>query len=152
MVITAKRFRKSHAIGAVILLGALLAALIILTRGCTEDTEPLLSCNEDRIAYLNSLGWEVGDEPLETLHLQLPEDFTGTEYEAYNESQLAQGFDLTDCAGRQVTRYTYCIENHPDSRDDVQLNLYICDGRVVGGDVIALGENGFTAPLEFPVG
>lgn len=150
MLITAKHIQKKHAVGAVLLLGVALAALVLLVHSCSGETEKPLTCNEDRVAYLTSLGWEVEEEPLETLHLQLPDDFTGTEYETYNESQLAQGFDLTSCAGRQVTRYTYCILNHPDARTDVQVNLYLCDGFVVAGDVIALGENGFVAPLAYP--
>ena len=151
MLITAKKWRRSYAVAGVLLLGALLAGLIFLARSCSknEEVKPLLN-NDDRVAYLLSLGWEIDPEPVETLHLQLPDELVGTEYEDYNETQLSQGFDLSAYCGRQLTRYTYSILNYPGGRTDVQLDLYLCDGMVVAGDVIALGENGFVGSLAFP--
>ena len=150
MLITAKKWRRSYAVAGVLLLGALLAGLIFFARGCSEEGPAPLLTNDDRVSYLLSLGWEVDPEPVETLHLQLPDELAGTEYEEYNESQLSQGFDLTACCGKQLTRYTYAVLNYPGGRTDVQLDLYLCEGTVVAGDVIALGENGFVGPLAFP--
>ena len=153
MFIITKRLTKARAVGAVLLLGLLLAGLILLTGAChrSEPEQPqLLETNTDRLAYLSELGWQVRAEPVETLHLQLPEDLSGEEYAAYRELQLSQGFDLLPYAGQQVVRYTYAVENYPGRNDPVQLNLYCCDGAVIAGDIIAPGENGFQGPLTFP--
>ena len=150
MLITAKKWRRSYAVAGVLLLGALLAGLIFFARGCSEEGPAPLLTNDDRVSYLLSLGWEIDPEPVETLHLQLPDSLEGTEYEDYNETQLPQGFDLSPCCGKQLTRYTYAILNYPGGRTDAQLDLYLCEGTVVAGDVIALGENGFVGPLAFP--
>ena len=150
MLITAKKWRRSYAVAGVLLLGAVLTGLILLARGCSGEGDKALLNNDDRVAYLLSLGWEIDPEPVETLHLQLPDELVGTEYEDYNETQLSQGFALSAYCGRQLTRYTYSILNYPGGRTDVQLDLYLCEGMVVAGDVIALGENGFVGPLTFP--
>ena len=112
-------------------------------------TEPLLKNNADRIAYLQSLGWDVAPEPTESLELLLPETLP-TNYIAYNQIQLAQGFDLNACCGKQLTRYTYTVNNYPNYSKGVQLNLYICNDRVVAGDIIATGVNGFQSGILFP--
>ena len=153
MFIITKRFTRVKAVVSILLLGALLAGLILLTGSCrSRDTETeILSgeSNEDRLAYLTELGWQVAAEPVETLHLQLPEDFGDADYAAYQQLQLSQGFDLAPYAGEQVVRYTYAVENYPGRSDAVQLNLYCCKGSVIAGDVIAPGENGFQGPLAF---
>lgn len=154
MFIITKRFTRRKAVGSVLLLGFFLTGLILLTGACQRGEEETLppagETNEERLAYLEGLGWEVDPEPVETLHLQLPEEFQDTEYDAYNALQLSQGFDLRQCVGMSVVRYTYRVNNYPERSDPVQLNLYCCEGHIVAGDVMALGENGFQTTLLFP--
>ena len=114
-----------------------------------SDPLPLLQKNTDRIAYLQSLGWEVAPEPLETLQLRLPETLPEN-YAAYNQLQLEQGFDLTACCGKALTRYTYAVSNYPGRPEGVQLNLYVCQDLPVAGDVIAPGADGFRHGLFRP--
>lgn len=152
MFVLTTRLRKKRAI----LVGVLVILLIaggLLWRGLSWDAEApeetVLRDNEDRIAYLKELGWEVDEEPIESMDLQLPEELTGS-YAAYNELQLAQGFDLRDYLGKGVSRWTYQVRNYPDRPEDVQLNLYLCEGRPIAGDIIAGGEGGFQATLRYP--
>ena len=42
------------------------------------------------------------------------------------------------------------ISNYPGRTGDVQVNLYLCGDVIVGGDIMALGENGFQASLLYP--
>ena len=49
-----------------------------------------------------------------------------------------------------MTRYTYTVTNYPEVPDGVQANLFLCGDRLVGGDIIATGENGFQTVLAFP--
>ena len=112
-----------------------------LSRGTEAPGETVLRDNEERITYLRELGWEVDEEPIESMELALPEELTGS-YAAYNELQLAQGFDLRDYLGKSVSRWTYQVRNYPDRPEDVQLNLYLCEDRPIAGDIIAGGEGG----------
>ena len=152
MFVLTTRLRKKRAI-LVGVLAILLIAGGLLWRGLSREAEApeetVLRDNEDRIAYLKELGWEVDEEPVESMELELPEELTGS-YAAYNELQLAQGFDLRDYLGKSVSRWTYQVRNYPDRPEDVQLNLYLCEDRPIAGDIIAGGEGGFQGTLRYP--
>ena len=149
MLIWTAKFSRKKAVAAVLAMGAVIAALIILMgRMTTEESAeaPQLTDNTQRVAYLQSLGWEVDPEPVETLQFLLPETLAEP-YLTYNELQKAQGFDLTDCRGKQVSRYTYTVTNYPDRAEGVQANLYLCDDRPVAGDICCPGAGGFQEAL-----
>ena len=149
MLIWTAKFSRKKAVGAVVLMGVVMAALIILTGRAPEEPEaplPKLSTNEERVAYLQSLGWEVEPEPIETLQFLLPAELEEPS-RSYNELQLSQGFDLTRCCGKQVARYTYAVTNHPGQSEGVQANLYVCEEHPAAGDVCASGAKGFQGPL-----
>ena len=154
MLIFTTRLSKRKAALAVIAAGVLLAAVICLVswlRGAPAGDLPQVADNPQRIAYLQSLGWEVESEPVETLQFLLP-DPLAEPYLTYNELQKEQGFDLAACAGKQVARYTYTVTNYPGRPDGVQLNLYVCEDLPVAGDVCCPGAEGFQEGLEFPEG
>lgn len=98
--------------------------------------------NEERIAYLASLGWEVNDQPIETLSVTLGETLEEP-YLSYNDLQLSQGFDLTRYCGQTLSRYTYVVTNYPDASLPCQADLYVCGGVLAAGDIVCTGENGF---------
>lgn len=152
MFVLTTRLRKKRAILVGVLAILLIAGGLLwwgLSREAEAPEETVLRDNEDRIAYLKELGWEVDEEPVESMELELPEELTGS-YAAYNELQLAQGFNLRDYLGQGVSRWTYQVRNYPDRPEDVQLNLYLCEDRPIAGDIIAGGEGGFQGTLRYP--
>ena len=152
MLIWTAKFSRKKAVAAVITMGVVMAALIILMgRMPSEgpDEAPLLPDNPQRVAYLQSLGWEVETEPVETLQFLLP-DTLAEPYLSYNRLQTAQGFDLAACCGKQVSRYTYTVTNYPERPTGVQANLYLCEGRPVAGDICCPGADGFQEALIRP--
>ena len=153
MLIWTARLTRKKAAAAVILAGALLCALILfLGRPLEEEVPPAdLTTNEARIAYLGDWGWKVEPEPVETLQFLLPETLDEP-YLSYNVLQKSQGFDLAECCGKQVSRYTYAVTNYPQQQEGAQVNLYVCEGMPVAGDVCCSGENGFRNPLAYPEG
>ena len=85
--------KKTAAVLAVLLLGALMAAAVILLAGradSREAAEVQLEDNGDRVAYLESLGWQVEAEPVETLQFLLPAELEEP-YLTYNELQERPG-------------------------------------------------------------
>ncbi len=148
---TAKLKKRRILLGLVLVV--LLAALLFILAGflhkSTEDGVGRLDTEEARVSYLQDLGWQVNPEPVTTLQLQLPDPLTEP-FVTYNVLQKKQGFDLTDSAGCRVTRYTYMVTNYPGHPDGVQVNLYLCEGLPVAGDVMVTGANGFQAGLAFP--
>ena len=136
-------------------LGCALAAALVVLGGCflmgrlADRTPPVptnLTSNEDRVAYLNALGWEVDPEPVETLQFLLPETLEEP-YLSYNALQIPQGFDLSAHCGETVTRWTYTVTNYPGRPNGVQANLYIAGETPVAGDIFCPGADGFQTAL-----
>ena len=142
-----------------LLLGALSLVLVtslsFILAGCLknaseeENTAIVAATNADRVAYLQSLGWEAEEEPIETLDLKLPEDLLSS-WAEYVALQDAQSLPFGSYAGQTVQRYTYRITNYPAVPNGVQANLYLCHDEIIGGDIIATGKKGFQAGLTFP--
>ena len=133
-------------------LGLVIGSALLLA-GCfggDKETEVITAAtNEERVAYLESLGWQVEPQPIETLDLQLPEKLDG-EWDAYAKLQKGQGLPFSEFAGQAVKRYTYTVTNYPDIPQGVQANLYLWGDQIIGGDVIFTGQGGFQTDLAFP--
>ena len=57
--------------------------------------------NDDRLAYLNGLGWQTSSQPIATEELLIPEEFDES-YAGYLKLQEDQGFDLAQYCGKRV--------------------------------------------------
>ena len=149
MMIQAVRLTRKKAALAVILAGAVMAALILLLgRGGSpaQQDRPLLTSNAERVAYLQELGWEVVEEPVTTLQFLLPPQLKG-DYVAYNDLQKQQGFDLTKYKGKKVEIYSYPVYNYKGHKDCMTLTIIGCEGRLIGGDVSCSELDGFMQGL-----
>ena len=142
MVVSLKANRKR--ILAFILLAAIVAgACFFLTgRGEEEARQPIPGgTNEERVAFLESFGWQVQAEPTETREVMIPAQFNDV-YTAYNVMQQAQGFDLEPYAGQICTQYVYKVENHPGD-DQVYATLLVYGDEIIGGDIASTAVDGF---------
>lgn len=133
-------------------LGLVIGSALLLA-GCfggDKETEVITAAtNEERVAYLEALGWQVEPQPIETLDLQLPEKLEG-EWDAYAKLQKGQGLPFSEFAGQAVKRYTYTVTNYPEIPQGMQANLYLWGDQIIGGDVIFTGQGGFQTDLAFP--
>lgn len=143
--------RRKRLLAAIIAVAILLLSMLLLLWGCGKKAgAPINGADAAaRVAYLEGLGWQVLSQEVETLHLKLPEKLEGS-WSDYAALQEAQGLPFSQFAGKTVERYTYTVTNYPGRAEDVQINLYLSDGAIIGGDLIALGEGGFRADLTFP--
>ena len=133
----------------VILFGVIAAAVILLAGALgrrSADNTIRARTNEERIAYLQSLGWEVEPAPLLEQEITLPKEFPDV-LAKYNELQRQQGFDLAEYAGKKLTLYTYRITNHPDA-EEADASLYVYHTELVGGDVHSTSFTGFMTALR----
>ena len=133
-------------------LGLVIGSALLLAGCFGGDKEAEIvtaSTNEERVAYLEALGWQVEPQPIETLDLQLPEELEG-EWDAYAKLQKGQGLPFSEFAGQAVKRYTYTVTNYPEIPQGVQANLYLWGDQIIGGDVIFTGQGGFQTDLAFP--
>lgn len=91
------------------------------------------STDKERRDYLTGFGWTL-DEKSEEKQLTIPESWNEV-YLDYNEVQKNQGFDLSDYKGKQVTLYTYTINNYKGADEGIVADMLVCDGVLIGGDV-----------------
>lgn len=129
---------------------ALILLFVFLPKG--EGAVPVpkseyagISNDEERIKLLKSFGYEVEPEVFEVTEVVLPKKFNET-YKKYNELQSPLGIDLQDYAGKNVTRYTYIVNNF-DYNGTVYANLLIYDNTFIGGDFSSAKLNGFMTTL-----
>lgn len=157
MFIVTAKIRKGR-IAAVALAAAVVCGVLLTGSVLAEGRDAAASAavspkgiktNEDRIAYLSSYGWMVSDQPVSVEELIIPEEFDDT-YSQYLELQAAQGFDLTEYAGKRVKRYTYQVNNYPTGESGIQAGLLIYKNTVIGGDVLSAQLGGFIHGLKMP--
>lgn len=151
-VFTAKLNRR-RAVIALAALAAVLCAVILLAGKRGEARAGSLSSpagtNEQRVALLTELGWQVSPEPVEEQTVVIPREFSPI-YEEYNALQQAQGFDLKKYAGLEATRYTYEVRNYPDCEDRVYADMVVYRGKLIAGDVQSSALDGFMRGLAYP--
>ncbi len=145
----------------IVLAVAALAALVIfvpayqpVSAGADSSDEAVrisydrIKTNEDRVKFLSQFGYEVSEDPLETVEITLPEKFDKV-YAGYNELQKAQGLDLSKYRRKTVMRYTYEVKNYDGYNGGrVLANVIVYRGRVIGGDVCSADPQGFVHGFE----
>ena len=104
---------------------------------------------EQRQQFIAELGWQVNPEPDEAAEVIIPKKFDDV-YQSYNTIQKEQGTDLSRYRGKRCKRYSYTVLNHPSGLPNIRLNLLVCGGKIIGGDVCSLGLDGFLQGLCFP--
>lgn len=145
----------------IVLAVAALAALVIfvpayqpVSAGADSSDEAVrisydrIKTNEDRVKFLSQFGYEVSEDPIETVEITLPEKFDKV-YAGYNELQKAQGLDLSKYRRKTVMRYTYELKNYDGyNGGKVLANVIVYRGRVIGGDVCSADPQGFVHGFE----
>ena len=151
-IVTARVPRKKLLAGAITVLCCclVLATALVVTLGdravTTAAEHSSVRSNEDRIAYLAELGWQVSDQPAMIEELMIPETF-GESYDEYLVLQSRQGFDLTKFTGKRVKRYVYDITNDPDANLPMQAALLVYKNKVIGGQLQA-ADGSLVLPLS----
>ncbi len=149
--VSKNKIKKTVSIGVAVIV---LSLLLVLLLQCFRESHFLRVANElnltvatesDMLSFISNYGWQVDDEPVEVREIIIPETFDDV-YSNYNKIQLEQGFDLEKYSGRRVKKWTYIIRNYPEtlpSDDFVRINILVCDGVVIGGDVSSVKLDGF---------
>ena len=156
MFIFTTKLTRRKAVVFILIVAAILCGLIFLagsldsrSGSATSASITGIDSNEDRVALLESYGWQVKPEPVETLEITLPRSFDDT-YARYNDIQKAQGFDLSDYTGKRVKRFSYEILNYPGGETGVMAHLVVYKSSVIAGDVASTELSGFMHGLAVP--
>jgi len=153
MIVYATKISVKKAIAGVLLIGAVVWGVSALapqaggsdgaqTAAGELGLDTKLKTNEQRVALLESYGWNVDPEPRGEREVQIPKTFDDT-YQAYNAIQLGQGLDLTPFQGKRATLYTYELAEYPTGAEGVTANLLIRKNRLVAADISSAEADGF---------
>jgi len=148
------RLKPKTIFGLILVFTGIIVILITFFANHVEGSKNVVSTvtletNEQREAYLTSLGWEFNTDCTEK-QVTIPSEFNDT-YTKYNDIQMSQGFDLTAYKGKTVTVYTYNITNYDgyENRDCIFANLLVCDNVLIGGDICSTSvSDGFMQALK----
>ncbi len=122
-------------------------AIVFASKSANDRSEVYKMTNEhQRQEFISQLGWEVSEEYDTCRIVIIPQEFDEV-YTDYNDLQKAQGFDLEDFKGKTVEIYSYPVYNYPDEQE-VMMNLMVCDGRLIGGDICSVKLGGFMQGLK----
>ncbi len=127
---------KIAAIVTLLIAAVVLAAILAAAKNGKAETldDRNGETNEERAVYLSQCGWQVNAEPIQTQTVKIPTEDSEV-FRRYNELQKSQGFDLTEYAGKQAVRYVYEVLNYPDAKGPVYATVFVCQGKIIGGDV-----------------
>ena len=149
MFVYTAKFSRKKIVTAAVAAAAVIVAVILavaLSAGSKAAGAPDMSRNEDRVAWLRSLGREVDEEPLESRTVVIPRSFGGV-YADYIALQREQGFPLEDYGGMEATRYTYRVTNW-DGDEEVVADMIVYGQTVIAGDLQCPALDGFMVALK----
>jgi len=119
----------------------LLAGVFLFAAGTLPDTSAETVCR----AFLKDRGWQTAESFSEAV-IHLPETADAT-WKAYFSLQTENGFPMEAYVGRKIRHLSFRIENHPWG-EGVYANLYWCDGKIIGGDIMSPALDGFMHGLD----
>ena len=140
------RSGKTAVIGVLLLL---LAAVWCVIRLAVKPNLGIPGAtNAERIAYIESFGWEASTVPTDMEEIRIPARFDEA-YEQYNALQKEQGFDLKRYCAVNALKYTYRIKNYngTDPAVPINANIIVADGKIIGADISSAEANGFVTVL-----
>ena len=150
MIVFAAKVSVKKIVAGVLAAGAVVAGIVLLLPAAENaqttvgevGLDSKLKTYEQRVALLESYGWQVDPEPRSEREVQIPKTFDDT-YQAYNAIQLEQGLDLTPYQGKRATLYTYELTAYPTGEQGVIANLLIRRNRLIAADISSAEADGF---------
>ena len=150
MIVFAAKVSVKKIVAGVLAAGAVVAGIVLLLPAAENaqttvgevGLDSKLKTNEQRVALLESYGWQVDPEPRSEREVQIPKTFDDT-YQAYNAIQLEQGLHLTPYQGKRATLYTYELTAYPTGEQGVIANLLIRRNRLIAADISSAEADGF---------
>ena len=147
MFVISMKTTRPRAVTAAAVVLALIVTVTALSfgGGALATTAPVKVDGEAGcVAYLQSLGYQVGEG--EVREVLIPAELDET-FAAYNAMLQAAGMDLTPYRGKRVKCWTYPLADYP-GEGPAQVHLYVYKDQVIGGDVSSVAPGGFTRGLE----
>lgn len=136
------------------LLVAAVAVLTVMLLPQTDNTvqamktgkPPRCESNEDRVAWLTSMGWEVEATPSSELSVVIPAKFDEL-YSQYAILQRQGGFRLEKHRGKTADKYCYTITNYGSGEQTAVASILQRGDRIIAADLSSARLGGFLKPM-----
>lgn len=145
------RLRRSAVITALIVTAAVAVALCLLPgeraiAAMSTAKPPRCESNEDRVDWLETMGWDVEETPCSELSVIIPRKFDEL-YSQYAVLQRQAGFRLERHRGKTVQKYCYIVKNYGDGKETAVISILQRGDKVIGGDISSARLGGFLKAL-----
>lgn len=107
---------------------------------------PKCATNEERVEWLQSLGWEVEPQPVSEIPVVIPESFDEL-YSQYAILQRQGGFRLDRHKGKTAIKYSYTLLNYGDGSEPAVASILQRGDRVIAADLSSAKLGGFLKPM-----
>ena len=138
---------KRKSAGKIVALSVLALLILILIVHFLSGGDKNAATKEDRMAFLESLGWQADPETEEANSVRIPDCSEGAMAD-YNALMQKGGYNLSDYEGKSVDQYQYQLKNYSGCEQTVWVTLYVWQGRVIGGDIHTAALDGFMHELR----
>jgi len=108
-------------------------------------TDGSVSNNDERILFINNLGYEVERDSFTSKNIIIPTEFSDV-FKNYNKIQQKAGYDLSEYKGNEVELFSY--KSAVDARQKYNINLIVFENTVIGGDISSVAIDGKIYPLQ----
>ena len=107
---------------------------------------PRCSTNEERVEWLQSLGWEAESQPISVREVMIPKQFDEI-YQKYALIQRNQGFQLEKNRGKTAVKYCYAITNYRDGKEKAVASILQRGDKIIAADLSSARLGGFLKEL-----
>lgn len=138
-----KNFLKKYKFKLIFILFAVIVITLVFALFSVDS-----KTNANNVNYISSFGWKIDETPADITRLSLPEEFSSL-YLAYSNIASVDGQNLEEYSGKNITKYSYVVNNHKDSANDtIRANIYVYKSQIIAADISALKIGGFTLALN----
>lgn len=131
-------------------LALVVAVAAVLFISAAGRSMPDGSSERARREFVAMLGYNCADGE-SSREIIIPAEFNDV-YEQYNSLQKECGYDLSRYKGENATCYTYTLTDYPDPNGgfykDININILVCGGKIIGGDISSAELDGFMEGLK----
>lgn len=147
------RVKKSAVVTTLVAVVVLVMTLVLLPAAGQavpamggQPKAPRCSTNEERVAWLTELGWQVEAQPTSSLSVVIPEKFDEL-YAQYAVLQRQSGFHLEKQKGKTAQKFTYQVLNYGDGTEAAMVSILQCGDKIIAADLSSARLGGFLKAL-----
>lgn len=147
------KLKKSAVLTTLLAVAVVVLTLVLLPGGDGavatmggQSKPPKCTSDADRVAWLESMGWQVEPAPVSQVSVIIPRQFDEV-YSQYALLQRQAGFRLERHKGKAADKYCYQLLNYGDGSEPAVVSILQRGDRIIAADLSSARLGGFLKPL-----